>query len=681
MNEMPSGFGTKPLDASSTQKKNLPEISQKESSVNKISREKIGENLQFPKESKQEFSGSVRVMELGKKIIKGEMSTAENVKILTGIDKIFDQELSENAQKALLDIFVNIPDKDLIEFLDCTLKLSEGMNPNGRIALIRVLNELESNSRRIEVTKFAEKLIDQNMLLPQRRTIIQGLDKTLKFVKEKGALDWAANLINKEIKLVDVVKILNNIKSAQLIFKDGMDSSKLGLLEVLTDSLYRIETNSNIDKIVDCFKEFTSEDMSPIEIDTILRDIIDIPDLSMIDSAKEFLGNKASWNDLGAVILIAKKNPEILNTVLEASKKQPLEALNTTQKIATFLCLSSNKNLELVKKIQESSHTESTPQNKEIMEIEGEFDLPFVDMPTGSPFADTDLVILKDDFKGVMPLNGIKEKEFHQIEELYSDLITNKTPIKINGEKVFTNKVEDSFKILLTRGIGRSLITQILKHPSMKEVAIRQGDHFFCHGSLLVIDASLTDEKSLRLYEHLPSGKIESRRHATPFSILLGHEMFHYLHGLQNLGQHVGHQEPTLDKRYRNLEEQTTITGFTKDIQVPEKDSPSSQSERNLEYHQAKKEGTWKIDSDKKWVKEEGIFTKEVFDPMNERNLTAAFTDSDHVFYPRAFHDSENIYKKEWAAVKEDILNRFDKLSLSQDEIKLLKDQFLEIVK
>jgi hypothetical protein len=105
------------------------------------------------------------------------------------------------------------------------------------------------------------------------------------------------------------------------------------------------------------------------------------------------------------------------------------------------------------------------------------------------------------------------------------------------------------------------------------------------------------------------------------------------------------------------------------------KDSPHA-SERNLEYRKAKNEGKWAIDLDESWVKEEGVYNKELYNAMNERNLTAAFTDSKHVFHPRAFHTSKNIYEKKWEPVKEDVLNRLKNLPLSQKEIDTLRNRF-----
>lgn len=288
-------------------------------------------------------------------------------------------------------------------------------------------------------------------------------------------------------------------------------------------------------------------------------------------------------------------------------------------------------------------------------------------MRADSNFANTDLVILRDDFEGGIPLNGIKESEFHQIEELFNKITANQTPIKIiRNDEHFPLQIEKALKLLLTRAIGRDLIYQILNHPSTQELGLpifegNETAYIRGYGISVNLESTFTSAK----FEHLPSGNIQVREKGEPLQIDLGHEMIHFLHELRGtLDEDLKIKTPPLHQDYDDLEEQRTITGFSKEEKLP------------LElYSDPIHRKTGEMPNKSEFVEWDDEPLKESwdFDRLNERNLTAAFTNSKQPFSPRFSHKSNTIQPLEGvAAVKADFEKRLQKLPLSQGEIQAL---------
>jgi hypothetical protein len=242
-------------------------------------------------------------------------------------------------------------------------------------------------------------------------------------------------------------------------------------------------------------------------------------------------------------------------------------------------------------------------------ELEHLFSAFVIKMDPKSPFANTDLVIFKDSYSGSMPINGIKESEFKKISETFQKISSEPSKFQILCDKQeFRDSVVDALKTLLTRDISRRLIDKII---STKPLIILDGkinrvieiEH---EGNKIPL-IEFNIHQKLFVTEILPSGEIRLRKQPLPIFITLVHEMGHLSHGDDTKAiKYRDNAAPTFEKEYHNLEEQFTITGSAKDVPLGEKLS-------NAELAKS-------------------------YDEFNEWNITAAFTDSKHIWYPRFGH-------------------------------------------
>ena len=88
------------------------------------------------------------------------------------------------------------------------------------------------------------------------------------------------------------------------------------------------------------------------------------------------------------------------------------------------------------------------------------FQVQIVQLDENDFFSKTDLVVFKDSYKGLMPLNGIGESEFKECKTLLDKIIENKTNIKIVDERIISD-----LTLLSTRRCGRKLIEKIAHGP------------------------------------------------------------------------------------------------------------------------------------------------------------------------------------------------------------------------
>lgn len=284
---------------------------------------------------------------------------------------------------------------------------------------------------------------------------------------------------------------------------------------------------------------------------------------------------------------------------------------------------------KILEKYQESPH-EPEFSEEAIDEIYGALDKVILPMSKDSVFYDTDLILITDSFTGNMPLNGIKKKELEHAEKLFKKICDGKQKIKIiTSDLSFKNDIEQSLKKLLTRNIGRKLIQKVISNHVINQIEIVAGERFclskFSSTGCMILTVN-TGVKNRMLAYH-PSGKLKSQLH--PLYISLAHELVHASH----VPHTVENEPPTFSIKYDNLEEQWTITGLKRDLFF----------ESN--------EITW---DDLDTLKQE---LDKIYDELNEWNFSAAFSNSQNIYYPRFSHRS--------MPVKDSINEKIEYLALS----------------
>jgi ankyrin repeat protein len=232
--------------------------------------------------------------------------------------------------------------------------------------------------------------------------------------------------------------------------------------------------------------------------------------------------------------------------------------------------------------------------------------------PPDSPFADTDMIVFKDDYHGYLPRNGIRESDLKQITKVYNDVFAQEkgpSRIRIDGSEKFRDETLICIKTLMTREIGRKLINKLISLGSY--IWIESGSTNMTDGKNF-ITFNLTPEMSmLRLH---PSGKLKDQENP-PF-LSLAHEMIHIIHLSGREEGDLTYEEKDVD--YDNLEEKVTITGFKKEFEIPKA-----------------------AEDEKDWSS-----IVHDYDELNERIVTEAFTGSLTEFfnvkekrrYPRVGH-------------------------------------------
>ena len=250
------------------------------------------------------------------------------------------------------------------------------------------------------------------------------------------------------------------------------------------------------------------------------------------------------------------------------------------------------------------------------------------EIPSNSPFSDTDLIVLQDSYSGRMPLNGIKEGEFKRICELYENICQNKTHLVFHQNKENPLFFE-AIKTLLTRDVGRRLIDKCASNEKYG-VSIVAGARSAFNLALKAIELDVNDI-NLRLHAS-PDGFNRLDKQLAPLYITLAHEMIHHVHEADGTMRANLRMSPTLESEYDNLEEQATIAGFYKKpaltdfISEDKRAKAHEHFEREIEGKSALKPSEWSEAS------------QPIYDEFNERIFQAAFTDSKNVLYPRFGH-------------------------------------------
>lgn len=217
-------------------------------------------------------------------------------------------------------------------------------------------------------------------------------------------------------------------------------------------------------------------------------------------------------------------------------------------------------------------------------------------LPKDSNFSDTDLVILEDSFHGLMPLNGIKNKDFNEIESLYNSIKAGRSKIQCNDDSII-----ECIRILLTREIGRKLIKTLHVSPIETKIIEGKQSEYDYIGANRWITLKLNPSISIGI-------DALGNRHSIqkPCEISLGHEIGHALrHPCDDK-----YKKFTIDAEYGNLEEQIVITGLPKSLKI----EPTLDLDNN-DFTPKRLEG---------------------YHELNERNLTSSYT---HLkLFPRVGH-------------------------------------------
>jgi Effector protein len=294
------------------------------------------------------------------------------------------------------------------------------------------------------------------------------------------------------------------------------------------------------------------------------------------------------------------------------------------------------------------------------------------EIPPDSPFIDTDLIILKDEYSGHMPINSIKEKDFKEITVLFDKICAGESKIqiadskmqagesddesdeeesKVQADEIFSNKAKEAIKMLLTREIGRKLIKPLCNDK--KTLYIERGQ-ICAYTSESNYNRIMIDLEDTTVIELHPSGKNKISAEQ-PLHLSLGHELVHAVHALHDMDDD-DIVPPTMEKNYDNIEEQRTITGLKQDLLL----------------------NTDNADPDS-W---EPINHEDYYDELNERNLTAAFTGGQNVWYPRVghhgVHHGASDRKRKDIPIKERIIALIEK-NILWDLEKLLEDKTINL--
>lgn len=259
-----------------------------------------------------------------------------------------------------------------------------------------------------------------------------------------------------------------------------------------------------------------------------------------------------------------------------------------------------------------------------------------------NPFKGTDLIVFEDNYKGKLPLNGVKESELKEAVALYNDICSGKKFV-IDGSQDFIDKVKDNIKLLLTRRLGRELFKTLNQRASLKTIAIESpekvkaraeaadkrmgrpitdyGIHKETVGSTMLSSneafVCLPEPADTKAFYHHLTLKHEGSkvyREKTllwrPSFITLGHELMHIMHehGIAGLSikPNLGEQSQEFD----NIFEQEVITGLKERLPQP------SDKENDALFELGDEELAKSFNEDEPKIK---------YSEINENNLRAAF--------------------------------------------------------
>jgi len=290
------------------------------------------------------------------------------------------------------------------------------------------------------------------------------------------------------------------------------------------------------------------------------------------------------------------ENKKSLETDLDKINKQKDKILDSKEnEVAPLKFKATDKNINLQNFKDDSNDLDVEMEEELSLKLEEKI----VQIPKDSAFFNSDLVVFKDDINIKMPVNGILESEFKKIENIYQKIVNNSSCFKFSSsDEDFNQMIKDSILTLLTRSIGRKVIEKIIHSYADGSVTIQQDKEAsvffnFRNG----VSLSMPLEKEIYPVEIHPAGRLQLRMSPIPSFIVLGHELIHVSHKSEGRDAHALMRLQESEQPYHDGEELLTITGF----------KPGSQDFKE-------------------------------YDEMNERDLTVAFTDKKHVWFPRYGH-------------------------------------------
>ncbi len=249
-----------------------------------------------------------------------------------------------------------------------------------------------------------------------------------------------------------------------------------------------------------------------------------------------------------------------------------------------------------------------------------------LDIPPASPFANTDLILFKDNYSGLMPLNGIRESELTETEQLLKKIEEGQSFLEIDtNDKLFFQEIVKEIKKLLTRNLGRKLINKVCQSHNkisiIKSFKITTSIYNFerkdtCYFAVDAGEGKIIHDPNAKFFMIgiNPSGK--RCLFLLSSYIILGHELIHAISPKISIDRELS---PSMEQEYDNLSEQKAITGLSENLSFPEKE-----------------EGEFKTDEEKE--KECKSWIEANYQELNERDLTAVFTRRPAFFYPRMGH-------------------------------------------
>lgn len=240
----------------------------------------------------------------------------------------------------------------------------------------------------------------------------------------------------------------------------------------------------------------------------------------------------------------------------------------TRSMVKTIQFFSRKKNAErketiksLIKKIQ-PSFEETLDKKLESL---------ILPIPPENPFHKTDLIVFQNDYKGMLPLNGIYAKDLEEITHIYQQIDDYEGGIKLSllddvsdTGVPFKEFVLDCIRKLLTRPTGRKIFSEIIARkirvwiqPTKTNSQLRVYDN---DPTLNELYFNIHKKTFERFITRLPNGKFDLIEDES-FTIL-GHELIHAL-------KPAPKTPPTL-ANYTNLDEQVTISGLKKPFNLQE---------------------------------------------------------------------------------------------------------------
>lgn len=532
----------------------------------------------------------------------GKLSEAAAVAFAQNVSQFFSKEMRKSDRMELIAAYARFPDAAAEAFAPNASKFfGEGMRGFDRAIIMETYSKLPEKVA-IALALNASKFFSDEMNFSDRLKIINAFSEK---GTENSVLMAAKLMKDQKLSFSDKIKYVD----FALTFCEFHDNNAVSILEKaeyfikdhmsLNDISDIISLVSDIPKdIISDGKRIFAENMDWRDQMTVLYIMANVSNrVKSLGIAENYFTSNMSWITKTNLLLYLAKQTKgvddsdpVIQEILNPEKQS--QQLEDQSKLTP-------ETRDLFDKYRESPSS----LDEEFMGVDlSEFASP---LPKTSIFADTDLVLWKDDFNGVPPLNAIKKNEFKEIEKLAEDIFAGNSKIKIDTEDAqFQKDAQLYIKTLLTRSVGRQLLRKVINNSSLQSVEIKFGERQrLSLGEEGHLSISLSP--NLSLIEGMDSSTGKEKLFMLPMYLVLAHELIHASHF-----PNATESKKIEVLKYDDLEEQITISGFKKNIELPEE---------SLEV-------------------DDGLFNEESFDKINERNLTAAFANSKQIFYPRVSH-------------------------------------------